>query len=29
MHRDSGYFLTAILSLAVVLGWFTFLMIAA
>ena len=29
MHHDSGYFLTAILSLAVVLGWFVFLMISA
>ena len=29
MNRDSGYFLSAILSLAIVLGWFTFLMMAA
>lgn len=28
MNRDSGYFVSAILSLAIVLGWFTFLMIA-
>jgi hypothetical protein len=28
MFRDSGYFLSAILSLAIMLGWLGFLMIA-